>query len=193
MSKNNKNSTNLEDIKVWEDFKNQKFLDGDKGEISKKSLKAVKLNSLKFKIYERTKLINLDWSSPDWDRDLLDFEKNIKFDAIVTNPPYIPSAEIKLLQKEVKYYDPLIALDGGKDGLDAYRLIFSKLFKLLKPNGKIFIFTLDTNKNELPTFNLMKIKLLQSLKKDKKILELIKKLYPYRVKKKFIYKNVNFV
>ncbi|MDA9653632.1 class I SAM-dependent methyltransferase [Candidatus Pelagibacter sp.] len=60
--------------------------------------------------------------------------------------------------------------------------------KSLKPNGKIFIFTLDTNKNELPTFNLMKIKLLQSLKKDKKILELIKKLYPYRVKKKFIYK-----
>jgi release factor glutamine methyltransferase len=108
-------------------------------DVSKKSLKVVKMNSFKFKMYERTKLINLDWSSSDWDRDLLDFEKNIKFDAIVTNPPYIPSAEIELLQKEVKYYDPLIALDGGKDGLDAYRLIFSKLFKLLKPNGKIFV------------------------------------------------------
>ena len=33
----------------------------------------------------------------------------------------------------------MIALDGGKDGLDAYRLIFSKLFKLLKPNGKVFV------------------------------------------------------
>jgi len=123
-------------LSLLDEYQNSKvsFLD-----VSKKSLKAVKLNSLKFKIYERTKLINLDWSSPDWDRDLLDFEKNIKFDAIVTNPPYIPSAEIELLQKEVKYYDPLIALDGGKDGLDAYRLIFSKLFKLLKPNGKIFV------------------------------------------------------
>jgi len=38
MSKNNKNSINLEDIKAWEDFKNQKFLDGDKGEIFKKSV-----------------------------------------------------------------------------------------------------------------------------------------------------------
>ena len=123
-------------LSLLDEYQNSKvsFLD-----VSKKSLKAVKLNSLKFKIYERIKLINLDWSSPDWDRDLLDFEKNIKFDAIVTNPPYIPSAEIELLQKEVKYYDPLIALDGGKDGLDAYRLIFSKLFKLLKPNGKVFV------------------------------------------------------
>ena len=42
MSKNNKNSTNLEDIKAWEDFKNQKYLDGDKGEISKKSIKRKK-------------------------------------------------------------------------------------------------------------------------------------------------------
>ena len=42
MSKNNKNSTNSEDIKAWEDFKNQKFLDGDKGEISKKSIKGNK-------------------------------------------------------------------------------------------------------------------------------------------------------
>ena len=123
-------------LSLLDEYKNSKvsFLD-----VSKKSLKVVKLNSFKFKMYERTKLINLDWSSSDWDRDLLDFEKNIKFDAIVTNPPYIPSAEIELLQKEVKYYDPLIALDGGKDGLDAYRLIFSKLFKLLKPNGKIFV------------------------------------------------------
>jgi len=39
MQKNNKNSTNPEDIKAWEEFKNQKFLDGDKGEISKKSIK----------------------------------------------------------------------------------------------------------------------------------------------------------
>jgi len=51
MSKNNKNSTNSEDIKAWEDFKNQKFLDGDKGEVSKKSIKEnKKQDHIDFKI-----------------------------------------------------------------------------------------------------------------------------------------------
>ncbi len=51
MSKNNKNHTNLEDIKAWEDFKSQKFLDGDKGEISKKSIKGnKKQDHIDFKI-----------------------------------------------------------------------------------------------------------------------------------------------
>ena len=71
------------------------------------------------------------------------------------------------------------------------RLLFISK-KNLKPNGKIFIFTLDTVKNELPTFNLMKKKLLNSLKKDEKILKFIKKIYPDRSKKNFIYK-VNII
>ena len=51
MSKNNKNPTNAEDIKAWEDFKNQKFLDGDKGEIFKKSIKGnIKQNHIDLKI-----------------------------------------------------------------------------------------------------------------------------------------------
>ncbi len=58
----------------------------------------------------------------------------------------------------------------------------------LKQNGKVLIFTLDTEKNELPTFKLMKKKLIKSLKRDKKILKLITKLYPNRIKKNFIYK-----
>ena len=51
MPKSNKNSTNLEDIKAWEDFKNQKFLDGDKGEIFRKSIKQnKKQDHIDFKI-----------------------------------------------------------------------------------------------------------------------------------------------
>ena len=64
-------------------------------------------------------------------------------------------------------------------------LILSK--KNLSKGGKIIIFTLDTVKNELPTFKLMKTKLIKSLKRDKKILKLITKLCPHK-KKKFIYK-----
>jgi len=65
-------------------------------------------------------------------------------------------------------------------------LILSK--KNLSPSGRIFIFTLDTDKNQIPTFKLMKTKLIKSLKRDKKILTIITKLYPYRIKKFFIYK-----
>ena len=67
----------------------------------------------------------------------------------------------------------------------------SRLLHLSKKNlsqtGKIFIFNLDIDNNEIPTFKLMKTKLFKSLKRDKKIIELITKLYPYK-KSKFIYK-----
>lgn len=56
-----------------------------------------------------------------------------QFDLIVSNPPYIPSQEIRQLQPEVSEYDPLIALDGGEDGLSVYRqLIASAPFHLKK-------------------------------------------------------------
>ena len=66
-----------------------------------------------------------------------------------------------------------------------------RLLKLLKkklnPNGKILIFTLDTEKNEIPTFKLMKLKLNESLQRDRKILKIILNLYPHRIKRKFIF------
>ena len=61
------------------------------------------------------------------------------------------------------------------------------LKKKLNSKGKILIFTLETNDNEIPTFKLMKHKLEQSLKKDKEILKIITKLYPFRAKKKFFF------
>jgi len=60
--------------------------------------------------------------------------------------------------------------------------------KNLKRNGRIFILTLDGNKNEIPTFKKMKIRLNKSLKRDNRVLKLITRLYPKRKRKKFIYK-----
>ena len=58
-----------------------------------------------------------------------------RFDVILSNPPYIPSAEIGALAPEVRDHDPLLALDGGRDGLDPYRLFARSLPALLKPGG----------------------------------------------------------
>ena len=58
-----------------------------------------------------------------------------RFDAIVTNPPYIASADIRLLPTEVRDFDPRLALDGGADGLAAYRAIAAQLPRLLLPSG----------------------------------------------------------
>lgn len=60
------------------------------------------------------------------------------FDVIVSNPPYIPTKDIQLLEENVRLYDPYLALDGGEDGLKAYQQLSLCLKGLLKPNGKIF-------------------------------------------------------
>ncbi len=61
--------------------------------------------------------------------------KDLKFDMIVSNPPYIRTNMIGILQDEVKKYEPVTALDGGRDGLEYYRKIVDKAADLLKPDG----------------------------------------------------------
>lgn len=61
------------------------------------------------------------------------------FDFLVSNPPYIVSAEIAKLESEVRDWDPSIALDGGGDGLDAYRAILKSAGAVLKPGGKLYL------------------------------------------------------
>jgi release factor glutamine methyltransferase len=58
-----------------------------------------------------------------------------RFDAIVANPPYIPAREIAGLAPEVARHEPRAALDGGRDGLDAYRKLLPGLRGLLAPGG----------------------------------------------------------
>lgn len=67
----------------------------------------------------------------DWSQGLDDM-----YDLVVSNPPYIASPVIATLDKEVRNHDPILALDGGEDGLQAYKKIFSDLKRVLKPGGK---------------------------------------------------------
>jgi release factor glutamine methyltransferase len=61
------------------------------------------------------------------------------FDLIVSNPPYVRSADITALAVEVRDHDPILALDGGKDGLAAYRALIPKAAELLVPGGALVV------------------------------------------------------
>ena len=61
------------------------------------------------------------------------------FDLIVSNPPYIPSAEIPKLSVEVREHDPHLALDGGNDGYDAYRALIPQAGERLAPGGALIV------------------------------------------------------
>ena len=62
-----------------------------------------------------------------------------KFDLIVSNPPYIPTADMSCLAREVIDHDPHTALDGGADGLEFYRRIFASVHEYLKPSGMVVV------------------------------------------------------
>jgi release factor glutamine methyltransferase len=62
-----------------------------------------------------------------------------RFDLIVSNPPYITSADLADLQPEVRDFEPRLALDGGADGLDAYRVLAAEAPRHLEPNGWLLL------------------------------------------------------
>ena len=67
------------------------------------------------------------------------------FDIVVSNPPYIPSGDIAGLEPEVSRHEPRLALDGGADGLDAYRLLAGEILRVLKPGG---LFALESGHDQ---------------------------------------------
>ena len=92
-------------------------------------------NAKRLGLEDRTTILNGSWFDP-----LLQIPpKDSKFDLIVSNPPYIPSSEIRNLQAEVKNHDPILALDGGNDGLDPYKFLCSNLKRYLEPHGIVVL------------------------------------------------------
>jgi release factor glutamine methyltransferase len=78
------------------------------------------------------------------------FEKiSGRYDVIVSNPPYIASNELETLQSEVRDHDPARALDGGPDGLDAYRNIAANVHRYLEPGGVVAVEIGNTQKHDV--------------------------------------------
>lgn len=103
-------------------------------DISAAALKVASANASALGAEKRIKLINANWN----DADIVSVLGQ-KFDLILSNPPYIPSGEIDDLDREVKDYDPLVALDGGTDGLDCYRRLAEIVPELLNAGGSIML------------------------------------------------------
>ena len=77
---------------------------------------------------------------------------NQKFDVIISNPPYIKKQDILSLQKEVKEFEPILALDGGEDGLDFYRIIAQNYNQHLNKNGVLLLECGIGQAQEIKTF-----------------------------------------
>ncbi len=96
---------------------------------SENAVAAARRNAAALGLGRRADFVCSDWSNPVSGR----------FDVVVSNPPYIPSGEIAGLEREVRDHDPRTALDGGADGLDAYRRIAGTVADILGPGGWLFL------------------------------------------------------
>lgn len=99
---------------------------------SKKALTVAEGNAKKHHLSDAILFFAGDWFNP--------IKNNIhNFDMILSNPPYIPNKVIADLEPEIALYEPKIALDGGKDGLDSLNLIINQAPSFLKPAGFLIL------------------------------------------------------
>ena len=113
-------------ISLLSELPNSKGLGID---ISSSALKIAKHNALLHKVEDRIKFYN---------KSIINLF-NCKFDLIVSNPPYIDTKNIKNLDDDIKKHEPLIALNGGNDGLDVIKKVIYKAKEILKINGRLAI------------------------------------------------------
>ena len=127
----NKSKLNVLDIGVGSGciilsiLKEKKDFRGTGIDISKKSLRICKINSINLDVSNRLKLYKSD----------VDNFQIGKYDLIVSNPPYIKKVDLKYLNKDVIGFEPRLALDGGLEGLSVIKKVIKKSSKLKKKNG----------------------------------------------------------
>ena len=95
-------------------------------DISPEALEVARENASLLKLEDRASFLHASWTEG---------QPDAVFDAVASNPPYIPSDDIAGLDPEVSAHEPRLALDGGPDGLDAYRLLAPEVLRVLRPSG----------------------------------------------------------
>ncbi len=99
-------------------------------DVSEEALAVARDNAAHLGLEGRTALLRGDWTAG---------LGSDGFDLVVANPPYIPSRDIEALDPEVREHDPRLALDGGEDGLDAYRVLAPEVLRVLRPGGRFLL------------------------------------------------------
>ena len=131
----NKNNLNFLEVGIGSGcitlslLKEKKFFLGTGVDLSKDCIKICKDNAENLGVNSRLRLIKSDV-------DNLNFGK---YDLIVSNPPYIKQFDLKKLDKEVKNYEPRLALDGGLEGISVVRKVIKKSSELIKTSGKLVL------------------------------------------------------
>ena len=99
-------------------------------DISEEALAVARENAASLGLAGRAALLRGDWTSG---------LEGGSFDLVVSNPPYVSAGDIAGLEPEVRDHEPRVALDGGLDGLDAYRLLAGEILRVLKPGGRFVV------------------------------------------------------
>ncbi|MBP9792211.1 MAG: peptide chain release factor N(5)-glutamine methyltransferase [Rickettsiales bacterium] len=116
-------------------------------DISDKALAVAKQNSNKHDVSDRLELLNTSWNN---------LKLDTKYDILISNPPYIETNDINILEDDVKNFEPITALNGGTDGMSCYKEIFDLSRKTLKHQSKIFIEIGHNQENQIRDLSIKK-------------------------------------
>jgi release factor glutamine methyltransferase len=100
-------------------------------DVSERSVRMARENARRHGLDGRVQFFCGDWTRP--------LRLSGIFDVIVSNPPYIPTGQIKTLEPEIHLYEPLRALDGGDDGLASVRRLITQAHRFMRPGGRLFL------------------------------------------------------
>ena len=100
-------------------------------DISTEAVTVATANADRHGLSDRARFFHADFAA--------DLTRHGQFDLILSNPPYIPTADIEELDADVRHFDPLVALDGGVDGLDCWRILCPQVATLLTDRGAAFV------------------------------------------------------